>query len=87
VGDSYGTRSSILIELPELSPASRSATDKQPIGGSEYRVSYAGNEVGEGERGRFLYAAGPPCVAPFEDFSFLLDELRQAPDYISAEHA
>ena len=87
-GDSYGTRSSILIELPELSLASGSATDKQPIGGgSEYRASYAGNGVGEGERGRFLYAAGPPCVAPFEDFSFLLDELRQAPDYISAEHA
>ncbi len=87
VGDSYGTRSSILIELSELPLASKSATDKKSIGGSENRESYASNKVGQSERGRLLYAAGPPCAAPFEDFSFLLDELRQAPDYISAEHA
>ena len=86
-GDSYGTRSSVLIELPEPSFVARSTTDEQPIGGSEYRASGAGSGEVQVERGRFLYAAGPPCIAPFEDISFLLDELRQTPDYTPAEHA
>lgn len=85
VGDSYGTRSSILMELPE-SASTASTAGKKSIGGSENKASFEGRREGQGGRGRLLYAAGPPCTAPFEDYSSLLNELRQAPGYASSEY-
>lgn len=81
VGQAYGTRSSILLELSDVffEPGNRNL--KRETGGS-------GNQAGtEGYQGdsRLFYAAGSPCVAPFEDFSPLLKELRQSPSYPSAE--
>ena len=55
VADTYGTRSSILLELA------------RPPG-----------------RSRLLYADGPPCEERYDDFSSLLDELRQMPGYATA---
>ena len=54
--DTYGTRSSILLELSEAARESR-----------------------------LLYADGAPCESEYLDFSSLLDELRCAPSYGSAE--
>lgn len=34
---------------------------------------------------RFLHSTGAPCTTPYHDVSSLLDELRQAPGYGSAE--
>jgi uncharacterized protein with NRDE domain len=85
VGDSYGTRSSILMELPE-SASTASAAGKKSIGGSGNKASFEGRIEGQGGGGRLLYAAGPPCMAPFEDYSSLLNELRQAPGYASSEY-
>jgi uncharacterized protein with NRDE domain len=56
VADTYGTRSSLLLELAD-----------------------------EPAAGRLLYADGPPCDTPYEDFSALLSELRQMPGYGSTE--
>lgn len=55
-GGTYGTRSSILLELN-----------------------------GDLDRGRILYADGPPCRTKYEDFSSLLHELRQMSGYGEAE--
>lgn len=55
-GQTYGTRSSLLLELAE--PAQES---------------------------RLLWAEGPPCKQPYEDFSSLLHELRQASGNGAAE--
>jgi len=35
---------------------------------------------------RFLHSTGAPCTTPYHDVSSLLDELRKAPGYGSAEH-
>jgi hypothetical protein len=80
MGDSYGTRSSILLELTEsfLTPGNRQK------GETRTSTCQAGPEGYEGP-GRFLYAAGAPCKTPFEDFSPLLEELRQSPSYAPAE--
>jgi len=80
VGDEYGTRSSILLELSESFLGQESIQKSRKKGGLGYPVRSEGVDGG-----RFLYAEGPPCVAPFEDFSPLLEELRQAPGYAPAE--
>ncbi len=54
--ESYGTRSSILLELSD--------------------------ELGSS---RLLHSTGAPCKTPYHEVSSLLDELRQAPGYGSAE--
>ena len=72
MGDRYGTRSSILLELNEF--VGREAEEVRRTGGGSIRKG-----------SRLLYADGPPCQAPYEDRSFLLDELRRTPGYESAE--
>jgi uncharacterized protein with NRDE domain len=54
--ESYGTRSSILLELSDEPGSSR-----------------------------LLHSTGAPCTTPYQEVSSLLDELRQAPGYGSAE--
>lgn len=55
-GKSYGTRSSILLELSDEPGSSR-----------------------------LMHSPGAPCTTPYQEVSSLLDELRQAPGYGSAE--
>ncbi|MDE0884472.1 MAG: NRDE family protein [Myxococcota bacterium] len=79
VGDTYGTRSSILLELSEASFESSNGNHQGITGGGGSQTNTEG-----GEGGRFLYAEGPPCVAPFKDYSILLEELRRTPGYAPA---
>ena len=92
VGDTYGTRSSILLELSEAffeSSSAKSSSTKSSstkIANGQRKTGGAAKEtnIGSGDGGRFLYAEGPPCIAPFKDYSILLEELRQAPGYAPA---
>jgi hypothetical protein len=81
VGDGYGTRSSILLELTESFFAPENFSAKRQIGGSKGKAS-SGPHHGTS---RLLYADGPPCVAPFKDISPLLEELRQSPSSVPAD--
>ena len=83
VGDAYGTRSSLLLELTERFFASENSTKERHKGGSA-QIESPGLHHGAS---RLLYADGPPCVAPFKDFSPLLEELRQSPSYAPADFA
>lgn len=80
MGDSYGTRSSILLELSEsfFTPRNR---QKGEMGASASQAGFEGYEGPD----RFLYAAGAPCTTPFKDFSPLLEELRHSPSYAPSE--
>ena len=80
MGDSYGTRSSILLELTESFFNQRNRRK----GDAEVLANHAGSG-GYESPGRFLYAAGAPCTTPFEDVSPLLEELRHAPSYAPSE--
>ena len=64
LADTYGTRSSMLIELGDDFGCDRPDADMQS---------------------RLFYSDGPPCTAPYEDLSPLLQEFEQMPSNETAE--
>lgn len=83
LGDEYGTRSCLLLELTEQFFATENFTEERHKGGS---IENASPGLHHGAN-RLLYSDGPPCAAPFKDFSLLLEELRQSPSYAPADFA
>jgi uncharacterized protein with NRDE domain len=67
-GYGYGTRSSVLLMLADSEPAQELR---------DVRRAAEARHAGFGPASRFLSAEGAPCVAPYLDFTSLLDELSR----------